>query len=774
MRVFLIMLMLSAFVSGAWAVNTPSLVVSARVTKDGKFDATATDLLSAKLSENPLFDVVEREDLTLLFHEEHFSREGFVDASKSSSTLRLFGVEVRISLALFEHDRAKLSLVHAGSSRLIGEEILSGGVITDVVSQAAKRSESLLLESVVLPDGEHLDRASTLAIQLDNFSPQISQSDLSQLKSALQGRGFDIVERVESNAIRKEHELIQGGFAKPQSRDEEFAPLLGARYLLNIDPTQGEASLIDTAFGARRGTYELPKAIDVEALASWVSQKASNRRGSDTTSSAVRSAQNHPEIEELFFRAVRHYSQERYIEAFTTFLAVGHLQKSNNHIRSWACHSLSGAGFTSLATSWEWCSDGKEHNVGHKERGAIFAGVAEKVGVTSADTRLVTLLLSDALSHTSSPIGFSEDITALRDEFDTLVGVKSTANIVKSPPSFIDGAITLVGSLERREDSSLTFVLHSGAEKSATITLSRDRGEWKKAISEFVLHLDENLRDVGAIQGGAPDEDSKELWNKLHREYDAEGSNISSPILPLKILRQEPAKVSLIPYVTFKELSSAENIMFRRVLYESAVAALPKADSDRIAILKLLQGEGVIQLRSSPWRPALFAQELQDKAPIEPPLENSEPKSGCMGLSIEGAHRDPLPVLRCAEKKERKTPEDLRYLFSAFYALSEGKQIGASLDALEVLANALDENGELVDPEISANALYQKAEILDGENNLIEAFDAAKKGYEQVKGKRYRLLAWNGDFISPRSLESYFVDLLELLRKDRRGSGGAP
>ncbi len=589
------------------------------------------------------------------------------------------------------------------------------------------------------------------------------------LEHLLSQRGYTLLSHRDLKKVREEQALYQGGLSTDTS--SAWQPILGARYILQLEIKKQRAILIDTHTGVRLGEV----ALDLNPLhvVNWIVLALKERGTVTSVTTSEHNALSY-ETSEIFSRAVRLYARGKPFEAFESFLFALRLSPSSSLIKEWVCTSLFASGFRDVGDHWRWCAtspqkEATQNDVSNKE--IAFLGVVSEDNASVRYINALELILLEVLREQKSSVYVTEDLKSIQDEFDALVGVKRVLHYDRIMPGILEEAHTVVGSVHHNLKGQLVFTLFQDSQAVHELELPVDSQVWRGLLQDALKSLED--RSTSTSIKDTPREDLKNLWATLRDTYEREGGHIRSPVLPLKILSQESTQLGLIPYIALEGVSEIDRTHFKRMLYLKALPNVTDASLKRSIEGVLEASPQIVQLRAAPWEAPRFVRRGGDiLLPSTPAADDklSDQANQVCTMSVEQALKDISRIVWCAKHDPRylTTVRSQEHLISAFFSLNKNDQRTAAYEILEIIKRARDEHNEPTDPEIYGNALYYLARLKLEDNDAIEAFDTAKEGIEWVKGKPFHLLISYGSFVDNRSLETHFSEFLNKMRDTKQ------
>ena len=487
---------------GAFARQDP-LRVSGHVYRDGRADPALTDLLLVELSQLDHLQAVQREEIELVFDE--WESSGFVADKDSQVRLgALFSVDLFVWLSYDSDGRhGSLEVVDASTGLVVSSEVLvveSSESLTALAGRVAQRVEDLVAafaRTAELADG-------TVAFTDVALSPYCgverdqAMAFLGALRDELDARGVPLLHREQVGSLIRERWLAEKGFSHGLPRTSK---LLGAEYLVSLQ-FDAERSVSVWVLSASRGLRIAQKdfAPAGPEIAAWIQQAIERDRAAEEVDvrepPPVDRDLLQPETLEPLYQGILLYDGGHYLEAVDRFRDALQRDARFREPYEWIRCAFEAAGFAEIGAAVERYVQQRQepwHGLSapklfHAEPGISFLGARVHDPALGPLERSLSFLLVDLLHEASGSVVFlPEDLSALRAEYDVLVGLEGTRGISwETAPSLV---LRTTASAHLRTHSDgyrlevrYTDLLSPHGQSQHAVALPRETERWPELI----------------------------------------------------------------------------------------------------------------------------------------------------------------------------------------------------------------------------------------------------------------------------------------------------
>lgn len=478
------MILLALLAANLGAAETNSISLSGAVYIGSEPDLGLTDLWLATLSKQPTLKVLDRANMRAILGE--LSLAGVNDDSARQVRLgRLLGIEYFASIRASD-DQALMEVVEAATGRGIAVVPIrfAKGQFADNLPKLAEQAVQAL--SRPLPARSQL--APSIAFSIPRFSVSnaavqvATEKIIVDLSGLLAESGITVLSRRFAADAVQERWRQEKGLVEDVATNREF---LGADYILGIavEATNSiEFVMVETATGRRIGKKEMPLEEartdeGLKALNEWEMARLTPviARPSVPCLQSAGNTNAHygaPEILKSVYAGMVLHNQGRYFDALSKFREAlsrqNHLDENLNWIAS--CYRL--AGFPEIGDGLIYYVDhvstynvmlfGQSYDLKRQrlerglpyqgktlneqsDPGIVLLGVTADVAFPRGLAERMGMLLIDRLHEASgTTVLASEDIAALRDEYDLLLGLDKVKGTTwqQAPPILAQNAVT--------------------------------------------------------------------------------------------------------------------------------------------------------------------------------------------------------------------------------------------------------------------------------------------------------------------------------------------
>jgi len=495
--------------------------MSAAVYGEDGLDKALSDLLLVELSQQGGIELVERQQLELILDEQALVLLS-EDAAQQVRLGRLLSVDVFVWVKLVG-GRARMEVVEAATGRgLVVQEFKLGDeglepllptIAAEAVKAASKGASPLDL------DRPTLALAKPLLDAKDGNQERLVEAAVLAVADHLQAEGVSMLHREFVDQIVAEKWMVEKGFTIPTG-DE--LPMLGARFLLatRLSGEDLQLALIETATGRRVGRRSLPLAeaetsAGALATARWVREcvepgAVAQRPHARPVLAPAADLPLQPETLTLFYRGLLMHNEGRYLDAVHSFRESLRQDLRFFEPLVWIRSSLEASGFDEVAEVFAtYIETGRgDYSVGvHNPRawnaapGVALVGLTLKPGAPASLRVPLTMLLIDSIHQaTGMPVFLTEDMAALRDEYDVLVGLEHVAGTTwqEAPPMLFTDTLTAhVEGEDGRLRLRLCRTQMLDPSRISSLSVSLDEGKWKEQLASALTKLfDKDAADL--------------------------------------------------------------------------------------------------------------------------------------------------------------------------------------------------------------------------------------------------------------------------------------
>ena len=491
--------------------------LSAAVYSGDGLDEALSDLLLVELSQQGGIELVERQQLELILDEQALVLLS-EDAARQVRLGHLLSVDVFVWVKLVA-GRARMEVVEAATGRgLAARELKLGAeglepLLPTIAAEAVKAASNV--PSPLDLDRPTLALAKPLLDAKDGNQEELVEAAVLAVADYLQAEGLTMLHRQFVDQIVAEKWMVEKGLTVPP--DNEL-PMLGARFLLatRLSGQDLQLALIETATGRRVGRRSLPLAeaetsAGALATARWAREcvepgVVAQRPRVRPVLAPAADLPLQPETLTLFYHGLLMHNEGRYLDAVHSFRESVRQDRRFLEPLLWIRSSLEASGFDEVAEAVakhietvrgaRW----KLPRAWNAAPGVALVGLTVEPGAPASLRIPITMLLVDSIHQaTGMPVFLTEDMAALRDEYDVLVGLEHVAGTTwrEAPPMLFTDTLTAhVEGEDGRLRLRLCRTQMLDPSRISSLSVSLGEGRWQEQLTPALTKLfDKNATD---------------------------------------------------------------------------------------------------------------------------------------------------------------------------------------------------------------------------------------------------------------------------------------
>lgn len=500
--------------------QTNRISVSGSVYQNENFDSGLTDCLLSELSRHSQLAVVERASLGLILNEQ-ILQNIHGDVLKQVRLGRLIKADCLVWVSLYQTN-GLVEVVKASTGRGMASwpfQYDRQPALAALTSQVPKMVD-VICQKMTEPTTKSMTVAfvkPTWDAGNERWRSSVDQMIVS-LASGLETNGIGILARQFSQDLIKEQWAYEKGFVLS---DIAGQGLEGADCLIRINFDQDTqtlvVSLIEITTGRRIGQTtchlsDLPSGITNQQVLDWLLTRFRVMTDRGPAPQGV-SAKPQPIVELLshFYQGILLHNEGRYIDAVEHFTDIKSKTGLIQEIDDWIVSSFRVAGMTEVADHWTerplppvyWSNrvptnkppDSGQTIVEQKDKSIAYLGITCESEQWSRWKSSLNILAMEALGQTGQQMVMaSGDMSALRDEYDILVGLEQTQGTKwqSAPDMLFNDAITV--HIVDQSGNPAVYMCRMRGRNPNKITevqlpLPADINQWKATFSKGMKEL---------------------------------------------------------------------------------------------------------------------------------------------------------------------------------------------------------------------------------------------------------------------------------------------